>query len=67
LVPAVHSLVVLDSEGERILVKYYDKRPVAEQTAFEATLQKKTKNVPVKVDGEVIYAHMYIFICIYIP
>jgi hypothetical protein len=48
----VHSLVVLDSEGERILVKYYDKRPVAEQTAFEATLQKKTKNVPVKVDGE---------------
>lgn len=47
----IHSLVVLDSDGDRLLAKYYDGRNKAEQSTFESLVNKKTKNVPAKVDG----------------
>ena len=51
LVPKLHSFVVLDSDGERLLAKYYDGRNKAAQTAYEGTLHKKTRLVPAKVNG----------------
>ncbi len=51
----MHSFVVLDSEGDRLLAKYYDGRSKTEQTAFEALVHKKTKNVPAKVDGDFMF------------
>lgn len=52
LVPVIHSLVVLDADGDRLLAKYYDGRAKAEQLAYEQMVNKKTKNVPAKVDGK---------------
>lgn len=49
LVPKLHSFVVLDNDGERLLAKYYDGRNKAAQTAYEGTLHKKTRLVPAKV------------------
>ena len=61
LVPVVHSLVVLDNEGDRLLAKYYDGRSKTEQVAYEALINKKTKNVPAKVDGGNYYV---CFLCV---
>lgn len=52
----VHFFVVLDSDGDRLLAKYYDGRTKAEQTAFEQVVNKKTRNVPAKVDGKLCRA-----------
>ena len=52
--PVVHSLVVLDSDGDRLLAKYYDGRNKQEQLAFESLVSKKTRNVPAKVDGRAL-------------
>ncbi|CAM9316969.1 unnamed protein product, partial [Ectocarpus fasciculatus] len=54
LVPVIHSLVVLDSDGDRLLAKYYDGRNKQEQLSFESLVNKKTRNVPAKVDAEAI-------------
>jgi hypothetical protein len=43
--------VVLDADGDRLLAKYYEGRTKAEQLAFEILINKKTRNVPAKVDG----------------
>jgi hypothetical protein len=51
LVPFVNSLVVLDSEGDRLFAKYYDGRKKAEQITNEAALYKKTKAVSAKSEG----------------
>ncbi len=43
-VPCIHCLIVLTSDGDRILAKYYDKRAYEDQTKTEATFHKKTKH-----------------------
>ena len=45
LVPFVNALIVLDSDGERMLAKYYDHRSKLEQSKTEQFLHKKTKSV----------------------
>ncbi len=55
LVPFINSLVVLDSEGDRLLAKYYDGRSKAEQSTSEAILHKKSKAVAAKSEGETDY------------
>eukprot|EP01036_Dinobryon_divergens_P028654 gene28654-37636_t len=54
LIPFIKSLVVLDSEGERLFAKYYDNRAgnKAEQLANEQILYKKTKTVTAKNEGK---------------
>ena len=54
LVPFVNYLVILDSDGDRLLAKYYDGRSKAEQTITEAALQKKTKSISGRGEGEVL-------------
>ena len=54
LIPFVNSLIVLDGDGERLLAKYYDGRPKAEQTKLEQFLHKKTKSVAARSDTEVL-------------
>jgi coatomer subunit zeta len=54
LVPKLHSFVVLDSDGQRLLAKYYDGRTPAQQSTYETTLHKKTRLVPAKAEVEVM-------------
>jgi coatomer subunit zeta len=54
LVPLVHCFVILDSDGNRQVAKYYDGKDAAAQSAFEQMLQKKTRTVPAKQDVEVM-------------
>ncbi|CAE7413767.1 unnamed protein product [Symbiodinium microadriaticum] len=54
LVPYISCLLVLDSDGERIIAKYYNGKAKTEQTKFEAMLQKKTKFLNFRSDAEVI-------------
>lgn len=53
LIPFINALIVLDADGERLLAKYYDQRPKAEQTKLEQFLHKKTKSVSARSDTEV--------------
>ena len=54
LVPFVNYLVVLDTDGDRLLAKYYDGRSKSEQTKNETMLHKKTKMIAAKQDAEVL-------------
>jgi hypothetical protein len=54
LVPFIHSFLVLNNDGERLLAKYYDERPVAEQKKVESFLHKKTKSVSARTEVEVM-------------
>ena len=51
LVPFVTCLLVLDSNGDRIIAKYYNAKSKSEQTKFEATLHKKIKYLNIRTDG----------------
>lgn len=55
LVPFVNCLMILDSTGERIMAKYYDERPKAEQDKYEALLHKKTKTLSFRSDGKLCF------------
>lgn len=44
LVPCINCLIVMTSDGERVLAKYFDKRPDDEQIKTENTFHKKTKH-----------------------
>ena len=50
----MNSLVILDSDGTRLLAKYYDGRGKAAQKISEATLHKKSKAVSAKSAVEVM-------------
>ena len=52
LIPVVNSFIVVDADGDRLMAKYYDNKPKAEQLKFEAMLHKKTKAINAKVDGK---------------
>jgi len=54
LVPKLQSFVVLDSDGERLMSKYYDGRSKNLQSSYETTLHKKTRLVPAKAEVEVM-------------
>ena len=54
LVPKLFSFVVLDTDGERLLAKYYDGRTIAQQQAHEVTLHKKTRLVTARAEVEVM-------------
>ena len=54
MIPFVNALVIHDAEGDRLFAKYYDGRNKAQQKDFEATLHKKTKNMPAKSEAEVL-------------
>mmetsp|Transcript_1552 Transcript_1552/g.2491 ORF Transcript_1552/g.2491 Transcript_1552/m.2491 type:complete len:191 (+) Transcript_1552:58-630(+) len=54
LVPFINCLLVLDGDGDRIIAKYYDKRSKSDQSRFELTLHKKTKNLSFRSDAEII-------------
>ena len=53
LVPFCNCVVVLTSDGQRVLAKYYDKRGDDEQVKTEATFHKKTKNAKYSHDCDV--------------
>ena len=55
--PEIGAIIVLDTEGERITARYFDRSYVKDllaQTEFEKKLHKKTKGVAAKVDAEVL-------------
>lgn len=54
LVPFVNALIVLDSDGERMLAKYYDHRSKLEQSRTEQFLHKKTKSISARNEAEVL-------------
>lgn len=53
LIPVVNSLIILDSDGNRLFVKYYDKRGKSQQVDYERLLHKKTKAINAKSDGRI--------------
>mmetsp|Transcript_16072 Transcript_16072/g.14528 ORF Transcript_16072/g.14528 Transcript_16072/m.14528 type:complete len:187 (+) Transcript_16072:40-600(+) len=53
-IPFIHSLIVVDSDGDRLLAKYYDGKPKDEQLKYEATLHKKSKALTAKTDAEIV-------------
>lgn len=54
--PLIHNLLLLDSEGKRICVKYFGEtmQTIAAQTAFEKTLFNKTSRVNARGEPEII-------------
>ena len=50
--PFISCLLVLDSNGDRIIAKYYNAKSKAEQTKFETMLHKKTKSLNFRSDGD---------------
>jgi hypothetical protein len=52
LVPFINCLLVLDSDGDRIIAKYYSGKLKPEQLKFENALQKKTKTMTFRSDGK---------------
>ena len=63
LIPVVNSFIVVDADGDRLMAKYYDNKPKAEQLKFEAMLHKKTKAINAKVDGKICKAFAMTVIC----
>lgn len=55
-IPAIKSLVVLDSDGKRIVAKYYKNEfaNLAEEHAFEKKLSEKTVRTNAKNEAEII-------------
>lgn len=51
LVPFINCLLVLDSDGDRIIAKYYNGKIKSDQLKFEAALHKKTKALTLRNDG----------------
>ncbi len=54
LVPFVNCFLIVDGDGDRILAKYYNNKPKPEQIKFESLIQKKTKSISLKSDGNLI-------------
>ena len=56
LVPCVNSLVILDSDGARVIAKYYDGKKQTDQEKFEKDLHKKSKAAAIQGarDSEVL-------------
>mmetsp|Transcript_13197 Transcript_13197/g.55277 ORF Transcript_13197/g.55277 Transcript_13197/m.55277 type:complete len:179 (-) Transcript_13197:63-599(-) len=54
--PAVKSMLVLDSDGKRVAVKYYDaeSQELSEQLAFEKSLYAKTSRTNARGEAEII-------------
>ncbi len=52
LVPFISAFLIIDADGDRIIAKYYNNKPKTEQIKFEALIQKKTKLIGLKSDGE---------------
>lgn len=50
-VPFVRYIVLLDSDGERIVAKHFDDRSKEERTKNEMTLYKKSKQIGAKSEG----------------
>jgi coatomer subunit zeta len=54
-VPIIHSVVILDQDGSRMLAKYYDGQSKGEQIKNEINLHKKCRNMATKNgDAEII-------------
>jgi hypothetical protein len=51
LVPFINCLLVLDSDGDRIIAKYYTGKSKPDQLKFENSLHKKTKTMTLRSDG----------------
>jgi hypothetical protein len=51
LIPFVNSFLILDSDGDRVIAKYYDGKPKAEQAKLESLLHKKNKSMTFRSDG----------------
>ena len=53
LAPSVRAIFILDSDGNRVCAKYYDKSypTQKEQVALEKKLYAKTKNVNARLEG----------------
>lgn len=54
LIPSVNALIIVDADGDRLFVKYYDGRTKPQQIEFENFLQKKTKAIQAKSESEVL-------------
>lgn len=63
LIPFINSLIILDSEGNRIFAKYYDGKTKANQGLEESELHRKTKQVPARNEAEVLLmdADIYVY------
>jgi hypothetical protein len=59
-IPYINSLIVLDGDGDRLLAKYYDGRPKADQIKFEALLHKKSKSIAARSDGKISSVLIYL-------
>jgi hypothetical protein len=53
----VKALFILDSDGNRVCAKYYDKSypTIKEQQALEKKLHLKSKNSTPRVEGTILY------------
>lgn len=51
LIPCINALIIHDGDGDRLFAKYYDGKTKAEQTELEQAIQKKTKNMTGKSEG----------------
>jgi hypothetical protein len=54
LIPVINAFIIHDGEGDRLYAKYYDGRTKAQQTEFEALLQKKSKSISTKNEAEIL-------------
>lgn len=53
---------MLDSDGNRLLAKYYDGKDKIDQGKNETTLHKKTKSINTKVDGNIKFIVIFVII-----
>jgi hypothetical protein len=61
--PSVKAIFILDSDGNRVCAKYYDKSypTQKEQLALEKKLYAKTKNSNARLEGENCYRCLWDF------
>lgn len=57
----MHSFVILDQDGSRILAKYFDGRSTADQLSHENSLAKKSRSMNTKSEGK--HAIMSVLTC----
>ena len=58
LVPFINAFLIVDADGDRIIAKYYNNKPKTEQIKFETLIQKKTKSIGLKSDGNLVIIYL---------
>lgn len=55
---------MLDSDGDRVIAKYYNGKPKSEQAKFETMLHKKTKSLNFRSDGKYWVNKLSLIMCV---